>query len=178
MPTTVGILTISDSAASGQAEDYSGPLLVELLQAVWPNVTPVTGIVPDEQEAIAARLRVWTDDVALPLILTTGGTGFAPRDVTPEATLAVIDREAPGIAEAIRAAGLKTTPHAMLSRGVAGIRRHTLIINLSGSPKAVREQMAVIAPVLPHALELLLPVNQTIRHARTGEHSRISISPV
>ena len=126
----------------------------------------------DERDDIAARLREWADELDLALILTTGGTGFAPRDVTPEATGDVIDRAAPGLAEAMRAAGLQTTPHAMLSRGAAGIRGRTLIVNLSGSPKAVREQFAVIAPVLPHALELLRPSAEGIRHARAGEHDR------
>lgn len=174
MAATVGILTISDSAAAGLGEDHSGPLLTGLVQALWPNQTPVTGLTPDERPAIADRLRTWADDLGLALILTTGGTGFAPRDVTPEATRSVLDREAPGIAEAIRAAGLSKTPHAMLARGVAGIRGHTLIINLSGSPKAVAEQWAVIAPVLAHAVELLRPTDATIRHARAGEHVRNS----
>lgn len=172
MPTTVGILTISDSAAAGQSEDQSGPLLVGLAQDLWPDEMPVIGLAPDEPQLIAERLRFWADDQGLSLILTTGGTGFAPRDTTPEATRAVIEREAPGIAEAIRAVGLSKTPHAMLSRGVAGIRGGALIINLSGSPKAVREQWAVIAPVLPHALELLRPTNHSLRHARAGEHVR------
>ncbi len=168
----IGILTVSDSAARGEAEDRSGPVLVGLVQGLWPEVKPVVGLVSDDRDKIAARLRIWADEDALALILTTGGTGFAPRDVTPEATRAVIDREAPGLAEAIRAVGLQVTPHAMLSRGVSGIRDHTLIINFSGSPKAVREQFAVVAPVLPHALELLQPDDGGIHHARTGEHLR------
>ncbi len=147
-------------------------MLVGLVQGLWPEVKPVVGLVSDDRDKIAARLRIWADEDALALILTTGGTGFAPRDVTPEATRAVIDREAPGLAEAIRAVGLQVTPHAMLSRGVSGIRDHTLIINFSGSPKAVREQFAVVAPVLPHALELLQPDDGGIHHARTGEHLR------
>jgi gephyrin len=167
-----GVLTVSDSASRGQSEDHSGPLLAQLVQALWPDRLCVRALVPDDRERIAAQLRTWADAADLALILTTGGTGFAPRDVTPEATRQVIDREAPGIAEAIRAAGLAATPHAMLSRGVAGIRGRTLIVNLSGSPKAVREQFAVIAPVLPHALELLRPDAEGIRHARAGEHRR------
>lgn len=172
MPTTVGILSISDSAAAGLAEDRSGPILAGLVQSLWPDESPATGLTPDEQSLIAEQLRTWADVLGLALILTTGGTGFTPRDVTPEATRTVIEREAPGIAEAIRFAGLSKTPHAMLSRGVAGIRGHTLIVNLSGSPKAVSEQWAVIEPVLSHALELLRPTEPTIRHARAGEHVR------
>ncbi len=178
MPTTVGILTVSDSAAAKQAEDSSGPLLVRLVQTLWPAELPLLGLTPDDKQLIAEQLRTWADDFSLALILTTGGTGFAMRDVTPEATRFVLEREAPGIAEAIRSAGLSVTPHAMLSRGVAGIRGHTLIINLSGSPKAVREQWAVIAPVLPHAIELLQPIDQTFRHARSGEHMRNANTPV
>ncbi len=167
-----GVLTISDSAAAGQAEDRSGPILAELVEGLWPHEQPLLAIAPDDREQIAAWLRKWADEIDLALILTTGGTGFAPRDITPEATAPLLDRETPGIAEAIRAAGLAVTPHAMLSRGVAGIRGRTLIINLSGSPKAVREQFAVIAPVLPHALELLRPTGPGVQHARVGEHVR------
>lgn len=172
MPSSIGILTISDSAAAQQAEDSSGPLLAGLLRTLWPDESPILGLTSDDKEMIAERLRAWSDDLGLALILTTGGTGFALRDVTPEATRSILEREAPGIAEAIRSAGLSVTPHAMLSRGIAGMRGHTLIINLSGSPKAVREQWAVIAPVLLHAIELLRPTDQTIRHARSGEHMR------
>ncbi len=168
----VGILTASDSTAARQAEDVSGPLLLELVQELWPEISPLLVVTADDRDQIAAQLRVWSDDKRLMLILTTGGTGFAGRDVTPEATRSVIEREAPGIAEAIRYAGLTVTPHAMLSRGIAGIRGRTLIVNLSGSPKAVREQFAVIAPVLPHALELLNPEGGGVRFARSGEHQR------
>ena len=168
----IGILTVSDSAAAGDAEDRSGPVLVGLAQGLWPDAQPVLGLVSDDHEKIAERLCIWADEQGFALILTTGGTGFAPRDVTPEATRLVIDREAPGLAEAIRSAGLQVTPHAMLSRGVAGIRGRTLIVNFSGSPKAVREQFVVIAPVLPHALELLQPKDGGIQHARSGEHLR------
>lgn len=168
----IGILTVSDSAARGEAEDRSGPLLVELVQGLWLEAELMVGLVADDREKIAGRLRKWADEDGLALVLTTGGTGFAPRDVTPEATRTVIEREAPGLAEAIRLAGLQVTPHAMLSRGVAGIRGRTLIVNFSGSPKAVREQFAVVAPVLPHALELLQPDAGGIRHARSGEHQR------
>ncbi|NOX60372.1 MAG: MogA/MoaB family molybdenum cofactor biosynthesis protein [Chloroflexi bacterium] len=168
----VGILTISDSASKGEAEDHSGPVLEALAREVWPAASIVRGIVEDDRTRIAARLRAWADEEDLALVLTTGGTGFAPRDVTPEATRDALEREAPGLAEAIRAAGLRITPHAMLSRGAAGIRGRTLIINFSGSPKAVREQFEVVRPVLPHALELLRPGAGGIRHARSGEHRR------
>ncbi len=150
----IGILTISDRGARGDYEDRSGPVIAEVLAAETAWTVAERAIVPDEMEAIAATLRHWCD-IGLNLILTTGGTGFAPRDITPEATRSVIERETPGIAEALRAESLKITRHAMLSRGVAGIRQRTLIINLPGSPKAVRENLAVLLPVLPHALELL-----------------------
>ncbi|NOZ71703.1 MAG: MogA/MoaB family molybdenum cofactor biosynthesis protein [Chloroflexi bacterium] len=168
----IAILTASDSASAGTADDRSGPVLVELVQALWPDAQIQRALVPDDVDIIAATLKRWADEQDVALVLTTGGTGFAPRDVTPEATQQIIQRPAPGLAEAIRAAGMAITPHAMLSRGMAGMRGSTLIINLSGSPKAVREQFAVIRPVLPHALELLRPTDDTIRHARRGEHLR------
>lgn len=150
----IGILTVSDRGASGEYEDRSGPLIAEMVQSRTGWEVTLQQVVPDELNLIANILRQWSA-AGLNLILTTGGTGFAPRDVTPEATRAVIERETPGIAEALRAESLKVTPHAMLSRGVAGIRARTLIVNLPGSPKAVRENMDVLLPVLPHALELL-----------------------
>lgn len=153
-PFHAAVLTISDRASAGVTTDGSGPLLVELVMAAGLSVV-ATAIVPDERPEIAAQLRAWADSGAVHLICTTGGTGLAPRDVTPEATRDVLDREAPGIAEAIRAASLAKTPMAMLSRGAAGVRGQTLVINLPGSPKAVRECFAVVAPVLRHALELL-----------------------
>lgn len=151
----VGLLTVSDRGARGEYEDRSGPLLAELVQSRTPWQVSHRAIVPDEQAEIANTLRGWCED-GVNLILTSGGTGFAPRDVTPEATKAVIERETPGIAEALRAESLKITRHAMLSRAVAGIRGQTLIINLPGSPKAVRENMDVLLPILPHALDLLI----------------------
>lgn len=150
----VGILTVSDRAAAGTYEDHSGPLAAELITSHTTWTVAEQGIVPDEFEAIVATLERWADG-GLDLILTTGGTGLAPRDITPEATRWVLEREAPGLAEALRAESLQVTRHAMLSRGVAGTRGGTLIINLPGNPKAVREGLAVLLPVLPHALDLL-----------------------
>jgi molybdenum cofactor synthesis domain-containing protein len=151
----IGVLTISDRSARGERADASGPLIHEFVTSRLSATVARQAVAPDEFEAIRDTLIAWCDQDNLDLILTTGGTGFAPRDVTPEATRAVLHREAPGLAEAMRAASMAVTPHAMLSRAVAGIRGRTLIINLPGSPKAVRENLAVIAPVLPHAVQLL-----------------------
>jgi molybdopterin adenylyltransferase len=151
---SVGILTVSDRSARGERADESGPLLRQMAQRRGWTVER-EGVVPDDSPSIQATLMDWADQARLDLILTTGGTGFAPRDVTPEATRAVIEREAPGLAEAMRAASLAKTPHAMLSRAVCGIRGRTLVINLPGSPKAARENLESILPALPHALELL-----------------------
>jgi len=153
---TIGVLTISDGAAVGKRQDLSGERMRELVTQLPDASVAVSAIVPDEQEQIAATLREWSDQKQLNLILTTGGTGLAPRDVTPEATLAIIDREAPGIAEALRAMSLQHIRTAMLSRGVAGVRGRTLIINLPGSPKAVQECLEYILDVLPHAINLLV----------------------
>ena len=152
---TVGILTISDGAAKGERHDTSGENMRTLVMQIPDVVISASAIIPDEQEQIAATLRLWCDEKHLNLILTTGGTGLAPRDVTPEATKAVIEREAQGIAEALRAISLQYTPMAMLSRGVAGVRGRTLIVNLPGSPKAVKECLEYLLPVLPHAINLL-----------------------
>lgn len=149
-----GILTLSDRSSRGERDDASGPALTRLIEAEGWSVAKQS-ILPDEESAISTLLIEWTDDHELDVILTTGGTGFSPRDVTPEATQAVIEREAPGLAEAMRAASLKITPHAMLSRVVAGIRKKTLIINLPGSPKGALENLQVVVPVLPHAVQLL-----------------------
>ena len=150
----VGILTISDRSSRGEREDTSGPALIRHMQLTGWSVT-ITDLVSDDESAIRDKLVSWADGAGLDLILTTGGTGFAPRDVTPEATRAVIERDAPGLAEAMRAASLKVTPHAMLSRIVTGIRKKTLIINLPGSPKGALENLEAVLPVLPHAIQLL-----------------------
>jgi molybdenum cofactor synthesis domain-containing protein len=151
----VGILTISDRSSRGDRPDASGPAIAEFLQARLEAEVAATAVVPDELPAIRDTLTDWADRLRLDLILTTGGTGFATRDVTPEATRAALERETPGIPEALRAASLRITPHAMLSRAVAGIRGRTLIVNLPGSPKAVRENLEVLIPILPHALAVL-----------------------
>jgi molybdenum cofactor synthesis domain-containing protein len=147
-------ITVSDACSRGEREDASGLALVELLRSVGAEVVD-SRIVSDDLEAVVQVLREFSEREDVNLIVTTGGTGLGPRDNTPEATRQVIEREAPGIAEAIRAESLKLTPMAMISRGVCGVRAGTLIINLPGSPKAVKESFAVIAPVLPHAIDLL-----------------------
>ncbi len=152
---SIGVLTISDSGAKGAREDTSGERIRAMVTQLSGAVLSAGAIIPDERDQIEATLREWSDEKQVNLILTTGGTGLAPRDVTPEATKAVIEREAPGIAEAMRAFSLQQTPFGMLSRGVAGTRGHTLIINLPGSPKAVQECLECILPVLPHAVNLL-----------------------
>lgn len=149
-----GILTLSDRSSRGERDDLSGPALARLIQAEGWSIARQE-ILPDDESAICQILIEWADGGELDVVLTTGGTGFSPRDVTPEATRAVIDREAPGLAEAMRAESLKITPHAMLSRIVTGIRKKTLIINLPGSPKGAVENLQVILPVLPHAVQLL-----------------------
>lgn len=154
-PIRTGVLTVSDRGHTGEYRDLSGPLIRELLAEQLGALVEVESIVPDERAVIANTLIQWADGMGLDLVVTTGGTGFAPRDVTPEATLDVIEREAPGLAEAMRAASLRVTPHAMLSRAVAGIRGGTLIVNLPGSPKAVRENLETVLTALPHAIELL-----------------------
>lgn len=149
----IGVVCVSDRCAKGVCEDVSGKLMLELLAPVAEET--LYRLVPDERLEIEFALCDLADDQHADVILTTGGTGFAPRDVTPEATNAVIDRAAPGISEAIRMKSLAVTPNAMLSRAVSGIRGKTLIINLPGSPKAVRESLEIVLPVLPHAVETL-----------------------
>jgi len=151
---TVGIITVSDRSSQGKRDDLSGPAIRAWAEGRKYRVVEET-VVPDEADEIKARLLSFSD-AGISLILTTGGTGFAPRDVTPEATLSVIERQAPGFAEVMRARSMEITPHAMLSRAVSGIRGNSLIINLSGSPKAVREQLGFIEKAIPHAVELLM----------------------
>jgi len=146
------ILTLSDKGAKGEREDESGRVIREMISAVGARVDHYA-VLPDDKERIMDALVMLADRDGVDLVLTTGGTGVAPRDVTPEATAAVIDRELPGMAEAMRAESLKKTPHAMISRAIAGIRKRTLIINLPGSPRAVRENLAVVLPALVHAVE-------------------------
>lgn len=150
----VGILTVSDRSASGEREDLSGPALVTAIgKQGWQIIEQQ--IIGDDLIGVRDLLVAWADRGSMDLILTTGGTGFAPRDVTPEATLAAVERQAPGLAEAMRAASLKITPHAMLSRAIAGIRKRSLIVNLPGSPTAALENLEFILPALPHAIQLL-----------------------
>jgi len=149
-----GILTISDRSSRGERADASGPALADLVRAQnW--LVAEQAILPDEESAIRAALAGWADSGRFDVILTTGGTGFALRDVTPEATRAVIERDAPGLAEIMRSESMKKTPHAMLSRAVAGIRKRTLILNLPGSPKGALENLQTVLPVLSHAVQIL-----------------------
>ncbi|MGB9777622.1 MAG: MogA/MoaB family molybdenum cofactor biosynthesis protein [Anaerolineae bacterium] len=147
------VVTVSDKGYTGEREDVSGPLLADLLSAAGAEVVAQI-IVPDEPEQIQRALVHLADNLKVDVVLTTGGTGFTPRDHTPEATRAVLEREAPGLAEVLRWEGYRRTPQAILSRGVAGLRGRTLIVNLPGSPRAVREGMEVLGPILPHAVQM------------------------
>ena len=149
-----GILTLSDKGSRGEREDLSGAVIRKMLEGAGITVTAYE-VIPDETVLISSKLKEWSDSKGLNLIITTGGTGLSPRDVTPEATLAVIEKRVPGMEESMRAESLKKTPNAMISRAVVGIRGKTLILNLPGSPRAVRENLDVILPVLPHALSKL-----------------------
>lgn len=148
-----GVICVSDRCSKGVCEDKSGALIKELVLPL--GETAAYTVVPDETDRISQAIIRMCDDDKVDVILTTGGTGFAPRDVTPEATLAVLEKQTPGISEAIRQKSLEITPMAMLSRAVSGIRKNTLVINLPGSPKAVRESLEFVLPVLPHAVETL-----------------------
>ena len=150
----VGILTVSDKGARGERLDESGGAIKMCLDELEVEIRKYE-IVPDEKDIISSKLKEWVDGAEVDLLLTTGGTGLSPRDVTPEATLAVLERLASGFAEVMRAESLKVTPMGMLSRAVAGVRKSTLIINLPGSPKAVKECLQAILPAIPHAIEVL-----------------------
>jgi molybdenum cofactor synthesis domain-containing protein len=148
-----GILIMSDKGSRGEREDKSGKQIEAMLGSQFS--VDYYAMIPDEKNIIAERLKLLCDEMKLDLVLTSGGTGFAPRDVTPEATMEVIEKPVPGISEAIRSIGMQNTPKAMLSRGVAGIRGKTLIINMPGSVKGVRESLEAVLPALPHGLDTL-----------------------
>jgi len=150
---SIGVLTLSDKGSRGEREDTSGALIGEMVQSLGQVAR--YQVIPDDVETIVLTLCRWADDVGLDLILTTGGTGLTPRDVTPQATMRVLDYEIPGMAEAMRASSMQKTPHAMLSRALVGVRANSLIVNLPGSPKAARENLEVLMPALPHALAKL-----------------------
>ncbi|MBN2551034.1 MAG: MogA/MoaB family molybdenum cofactor biosynthesis protein [Anaerolineales bacterium] len=165
MSLRIGILTVSDRSARGERPDASGPALVELILAQgWKVVRQA--ILADDLPQLSRLLADWCDSGEIDVILTTGGTGFSPRDITPEATQSILERPCPGLAEAMRQASLKITPHAMLSRATAGIRKRCLVINLPGSPKGAIENLQVVLPVLPHAVQLL----QEDPDAEIGHH--------
>ncbi len=150
----VGILTISDKGWRGERQDKSGAVVRDSLSSLESSLVK-SAVIPDEVDAIASKLAGWADEGSVDIILTTGGTGLAERDVTPEATLSVVDKVVPGLAEAMRAQTFRATPSAILSRAVAGVRGRCLIINLPGSPRAVKECLEVVLPVIPHAVEII-----------------------
>ncbi len=153
-----GIITASDKGAAGEREDLSGPAIRQMLEETGAYTVTRSIILPDDRQQLAATMAQWCDQGLVDIIFTTGGTGFSPRDWTPEATLDVCQRMVPGIPEAMRAMSMQITPRAMLSRSAAGIRERTLIVNLPGSPKAVRESLGFILPALGHGLEILTEV--------------------
>ncbi len=164
------VLTASDRGARGEREDKSGKVIEEIVQKLGGEVLEYA-MVPDDLESIRGKLIYFADQLKAEVILTTGGTGLSPRDNTPEATLSVIEKLVPGLAEVMRAESLKKTPHAMLSRAVCGVRGNSLIINLPGSPKAVRECLEFIEPALPHAIELMKGrVSDCAREEHKGQH--------
>lgn len=150
----IGILTCSDKGSKGERADTSGVAIKEIVKEIGGEVIKYE-IVPDDKKIISEKLKNWSDELKLDLIFTTGGTGFSPRDITPEATEEVIDRKVPGFSEIMRFSGFKNTKHSILSRGVSGLRKKTLIINLPGSEKAVRENLKIILPSIPHAIEII-----------------------
>ena len=168
------VITVSDRCARGEATDESGPVLAGLLREMGASVVKSLTLA-DDLEPLAQNLRDFADDAAVNLVVTTGGTGFAPRDNTPEATRAAIEREAPGLSEAMRMETLRQTPLAMLSRGVCGIRSRALIINLPGSPDGVRQTFAVIKPVLAHAVALLAGQPHAHTHAREKDEAKTKL---
>lgn len=161
MPIRTGVLTVSDKGSRGERVDTSGPAIGELLTSIDATVER-SEIVADEADQISATLRAWADSAELDLVITTGGTGLGPRDVTPEATAAVIERPVPGLPELMRSAGLRHTPMAALSRGIAGVRRRCLIVNLPGSERGARQNLSAVIDLLPHAVDLL--------RGRVGDH--------
>jgi molybdenum cofactor synthesis domain-containing protein len=150
----VGVITVSDRAYAGEYEDGSGPVIIDKLKSIDVAVE-MRAVVPDNASMLRAALYSLVDDAGLDVIITTGGTGLSPYDMTPEVTASVLDREVPGIATALVVGGLARTQHAMLSRGIAGVRKRTLIINLPGSPKAAAEGMDILLPVLGHAIDMI-----------------------
>ena len=162
------VLTVSDKCSRGEREDTSGPALCEMLEGAGFEIA-WTGVVPDEKEQIGEALIRCADELHIPLVITTGGTGFSQRDITPEATLAVVERLTPGIPEAMRWASLQVTPRGCLSRGVAGLRGKTLIVNVPGSKKAAAENLAAVLDALGHAVEMLLAEGST-DHAHGHAH--------
>jgi molybdopterin adenylyltransferase len=169
-PILAAVVTVSDRVTAGEREDASGPLLANLLRNMGAQVVSQT-IVPDERADIERVLAWLADETQVDLVMTTGGTGAAPRDITPEATAAVIEREMPGLAEVLRFEGYHKTPLAVISRGAAGIRGQTLIVNLPGSPKAVREGMETLVPILPHAIRMVRGVDTEHRPKAGGHHA-------